>query len=53
MGQARPDLPLGMRSSTHDNYVILFRYVGSRFEVVNVIEGHRDIPTYFSEKIEP
>lgn len=53
MGQARPDLPVAMRSSTYDNYVILFRYAGSRFEVVNIIEGHRDIPAYFSETTEP
>ena len=24
-------------------YVIFFRYVGDRFEVVNILEGHRDI----------
>ncbi len=29
-------------------YVIFFRYVDERFEVVNIIEGHRDIDELFS-----
>lgn len=33
-----------MRSIIEGNYVILLRYVGAVVEMVNVIEGHRDIP---------
>ncbi|HYH19907.1 MAG TPA: hypothetical protein VD995_14945 [Azospirillum sp.] len=28
-------------------YVIFFRYVGEAFEVVSILEGHRDIEAYF------
>jgi hypothetical protein len=37
-----------IRSSAFKGYVIFFRYVGDRFEVVNIIEGHRDINELFS-----
>jgi hypothetical protein len=30
-------------------YAIFFRYSGNRFEVVNIIEGHRDIERYFAD----
>jgi len=30
--------------------VIFFRYVGGQLEVVNVLEGHRDIDDYFEAK---
>jgi toxin ParE1/3/4 len=49
MGISRSELRLGLRSSTFEGYVIFFRYQEDRFEVVNIIEGHRDIPKYFSE----
>jgi hypothetical protein len=31
------------------SYVIFFRYIEDVLEIVNVIEGHRDIPTLFRE----
>jgi len=48
MGKDRPDLGLDFRSTAFEAYVILFRYQGGRFQVVNVLEGHRDILGYFS-----
>jgi toxin ParE1/3/4 len=49
MGISRSELRLGLRSSAFEGYVIFFRYQEDRFEVVNILEGHRDIPEYFSE----
>jgi plasmid stabilization system protein ParE len=43
LGRARPELRPDIRSFTFRGYVILFRYVDDVFEVVNIIEGHRDI----------
>jgi toxin ParE1/3/4 len=47
MGRARPELREGVRSFSHDNYVILFRYSGSLIEIISIIEGHRDIEELF------
>jgi plasmid stabilization system protein ParE len=47
MGVARPDLRPGIRSAPFGNYIIFFRYVDDVFEVLNIIEGHRDIGTLF------
>lgn len=49
MGRARPELRPEMRSVAFKGYVIFFRYEGDVFEVVNVLEGHRDIDAYFGE----
>jgi plasmid stabilization system protein ParE len=43
LGRARPDLRSDIRSFPSGNYVIFFRYLDGVFEVVNVLEGHRDI----------
>jgi toxin ParE1/3/4 len=43
LGRARPELRPDIRSFAFKGYVILFRYVDDAFEVVNIIEGHRDI----------
>ena len=53
IGRARPELRADMRSAPHGNYVIFFRYVGDRFEVVNILEGQRDIESHFSARGEP
>jgi len=45
LGRARPEL----RSSALGNYVIFFRYRDDMLEVVNILEGHRDINALFSE----
>jgi toxin ParE1/3/4 len=47
MGRSRPELRADLRSHSHGNYVIFFRYVGEVFEVVNILEGHRDIEAFF------
>ncbi len=49
MGRARNELRPGLRSHPYKSYVIFFRYVGDVLEIVNVIEGHRDIPALFGE----
>ncbi|CAN7759753.1 MULTISPECIES: type II toxin-antitoxin system RelE/ParE family toxin [unclassified Ensifer] len=48
LGRSRPELRADIRSSAFKGYVIFFRYVDERFEVVNIIEGHRDIDELFS-----
>lgn len=49
MGRPRPELGSDMRSVAYGNYVIVFRYAGDVFEVVNVFEGHRDIDAHFHD----
>ena len=49
MGRARPELRPEMRSSAFKSYVIFFRYEGDMLEVVNVLEGHRDIEAFYGE----
>jgi len=46
-GTARPELMAGMRSEAFGNYVIFFRYNGNVLEIVNILEGHRDIQAHF------
>ncbi len=53
IGRARPELGADIRSFPYRDYVIFFRYVAGRFEVVSVLEGHRDIESYFSEREQP
>lgn len=50
MGRPRPELAAGLRSFVHRGYVIFFRYIDDRFEVVTVLEGHRDIDGHFFEE---
>ena len=47
LGRPRPELRPDIRSFPFKGYLIFFRYNGDRFEVVNVLEGHRDIDAYF------
>jgi toxin ParE1/3/4 len=47
LGRSRPELRPDIRSFPFKGYVIFFRYVDGLFEVVNVLEGHRDIIGYF------
>jgi toxin ParE1/3/4 len=49
LGRARPELHPEIRSVAHKGYVIFFRYAGDRLEVVNILEGHRDIDSHFSD----
>jgi len=43
LGRPRLELHPEIRSFPFKGYVILFRYVDDVFEVVSIIEGHRDI----------
>jgi plasmid stabilization system protein ParE len=47
IGRARPELRADIRSIPYKGYVIFFRYVAGRFEVVNLLEGHRDMESHF------
>ena len=49
MGRARPELRSDIRSFAFRDYVIFFRYIDDVFEVVNILEGHRDIDTYYRD----
>jgi toxin ParE1/3/4 len=51
LGRARPELRPDIRSFAFKGYVIFFRYLPDTFEVVNILEGHRDVDGYFSESI--
>lgn len=43
LGRARPELRPDVRSFAFRGYVIFFRYQPAVLEVVNIIEGRRDI----------
>jgi len=47
IGRARPELRPDIRSSAFKGYVVFFRYRDDLLEVVNVLEGHRDIDGHF------
>jgi len=47
MGRPRPELRSDLRSHSHKNYVIFFRYLGGTLEIVNILEGHRDTEAFF------
>jgi plasmid stabilization system protein ParE len=49
LGRARPELRPDIRSFPHRGYIIFFRYEADTLEVVNVLEGHRDFPSLFTE----
>jgi toxin ParE1/3/4 len=49
LGRARPELRADIRSVAFKRYVIFFRYVDDTFEVVNIIEGHRDIEALYKD----
>jgi len=54
LGRARRELRPDIRSTPFKGYLIFFRYLPSEsdrhiFEVVNVVEGHRDLAAYFGD----
>lgn len=49
LGRPRPELRPDIRSFAFKGYVIFFRYEGDSFEIVNVLEGHRDVITHFRD----
>lgn len=48
LGEARPDLAPGLRRIPFRGYLIFFRYRDDALEIVNLLEGHRDIDAHFS-----
>lgn len=48
LGRARPELGPDMRSVAYRTYVIFFQYRDDVLEIVNILEGHRDIDTHFN-----
>ena len=49
VGRPRPELRADLRSAAYKGYVIFFRQVGDALEVVNVLEGHRDMGDFYGE----
>jgi toxin ParE1/3/4 len=47
LGRSRPELGRDIRSFAFQGYMIFFRYRDGVFEVINIIEGHRDIDDIF------
>jgi toxin ParE1/3/4 len=43
----RPELRTDIRSFPYGNYVIFFRYIEDRFEVVSILERHLDIDSNY------
>jgi plasmid stabilization system protein ParE len=48
LGTYRPELCPDIRSLPHRGYVIFFRYKGERVEIVNILNGRRDIDHHFT-----
>jgi toxin ParE1/3/4 len=42
LGRPRPEIGPAIRSFPFRGYLIFFRYAGERFEVLKVVERHRD-----------
>ena len=53
LGRPRPELREDIRSFPYHRHVIFFRYVGDVLEVVNILEGHRDVEAFFEDPNEP
>lgn len=49
LGTPRPELADCLRSFPFKGYVILFRYAEGVIEIVNVLNGRRDIVGYFAD----
>ncbi len=48
MGVSRTDLAPDLRSAIFEKYVIFLRYTEDSLDMIDIIEGHRDLPGYFS-----
>ena len=47
LGTARPEVRPDIRSTPFQNYVIFSRYGDESVEIVNVLEGHRDVDGHY------
>ena len=52
LGRARPELRADIRSFVFKNYLIFFRYTNEAVEIVNIVEGHRDLLAFFADDLE-
>jgi toxin ParE1/3/4 len=48
LGRPRPEFVPGLRSLPFGNYVLFFRYQDGWLEILNIIEGHRDMDDQFA-----
>jgi toxin ParE1/3/4 len=49
VGRARPELGAELRSVAYKGYIIFLRQADRTLEVVNVLEGHRDVGDFYGE----
>jgi toxin ParE1/3/4 len=49
LGHSRPELRPDVRSFPFRGYIIFFRYTEDAVEIINILEGHRDVRTHFGE----
>lgn len=49
MGRDRPDLGAGFRSFPFGNYTIVFEYRKNYFDIISIVERHRDLGALFDE----
>jgi len=47
LGTPRPELGDEIRSTPHQGYVIFFRYVGDRIEIIAILHGRHDVERHF------
>jgi toxin ParE1/3/4 len=52
MGRERDDLGPALRSVAHSSYVIIFRYLDDRIQVVRIVHGRRDLPAVMKQQDE-
>jgi toxin ParE1/3/4 len=48
LGRARPELGADIRSFAIQSHVIFFRYGPGTVEIINILDGHRDIDSHFT-----
>ena len=44
LGKTRDDLGVSVRSIAWRDYVILFRYLDDRIQIIRILHGQRDLP---------
>jgi plasmid stabilization system protein ParE len=50
LGRQRPELRMDLRSFVFKNYMIYFHYRDDVFEVVAILEGHRDASAHLKKE---
>ena len=49
VGRKRDDLAYGLRSLAVGKYIVVYRLMENSIEIVRVLHGARDIPSFFGE----